>query len=286
MIKYWVIPPWLPIFLIGILVNVSTAVLSNQLFWWLTLGLGDFPRFYLLLVGPSLDPVTRESRRFLLIQNTQPTAQGKGHTQLKEAGKEGKKIKNKNKRPAGSFHAPADRHFYVKLLECHIPAATLQPYSRRVHITCFPSELTFPRALASLMCCWKTERQESLQVLEKTRQSLTEMSTANGNGDQEAVRHSPCCRKQPVMFISGINAHFRNFVSQIELLPMSIWLEVAGNLGVHWQREKTLPSKISFFRWKSAFWPQLWHERGFVSITEVLLFLPRLLLNLKKKKKK
>lgn len=282
MIKYWVIPPWLPIFLIGILVNVSTAVLSNQPFWWLTLGFGDFPRFYLLLVGLSLDPVTRESRRFLLIQNTQPTAQWKGHTQLKEAGKEGKKGKKKKDRQ-GHFMLQQNRHFYVKLLECHIPAATLQPYSWRVHITCFPSELTFPRALAPWRAVGKLKGKKASTSWRKhgSLQSLTETSTANGNGDEEAMRRSPRCRKQLLMLISGVNIHFRNFVSQIELFPKSVPLKVPGNSVVHWQREKASPSKISFFRWKSVFWPQPWHGRGFVSIAGVLL-LPRLLLVLKK----
>lgn len=52
----------------------------------------------MLLVDPSLNPITWESRRCLLIQNTQPTGQWKGHAQLKEAAKEGKKKKREEKK--------------------------------------------------------------------------------------------------------------------------------------------------------------------------------------------
>lgn len=213
MIKYWVIPPWLPIFLIGILVNVSTAVLSNQLFWWLTLGFGDFPRFYLLLVGPSLDPVTRESRRFLLIQNTQPTAQWKGHTQLKEAGKEGKKEKKKTSRVISCSSRSA---FLCKTLgmsySCSHPPALLMASSHHL----FPLGVDISKDFGSLTCSWKAERQESLHILEKTRFLAKPHGNVNSQRKRRRggdMRHSPYCRKQLLIFIWGINIHFRNFIS-------------------------------------------------------------------------
>lgn len=55
----------------------------------------------------------------------------------------------KEERAAGSVRVPADWCLYQKLLERRSSAATLQPYSQRAHITCFPFESTFPRALAS-----------------------------------------------------------------------------------------------------------------------------------------
>lgn len=153
----------------------------------------------MLLVDPSLNPVTWESGRCLLVQNTQPTGQWKGHTQLKEAGKEGKKKRGKRrKRPVGSFYAPADQHLYIKLLEHRSSTATLQPYSWRVHITCFPFESTFPRTLASWHGVGKLKGKKVFTFWRKhgSSQSPREMSTANGN-EEEAMRHHPYCRKQP-----------------------------------------------------------------------------------------
>lgn len=160
-----------------------------------------FPEVLSALGGPVLG--SRHTREQEVPSHPKHTTHGavkRTHT-IKRGRK--RREKGKKKRPAGSFHAPADRHFYVKLLECHIPAATLQPYSWRVHITCFPLELTFPRTLAPWRAVGKLKGKKVSTFWRKhgSLQSLTETSTANGNGDEEDMRHSPYCRKQLLMFI-------------------------------------------------------------------------------------
>lgn len=174
MIKYWVILLWLPIFLIGILVNVSTAVLSNQLFWWLTLGFRGFPRFYLLSPNALGGPVLESHH--MREQEVPPHPKHTTHWAVKRTrtikrgskGREKKKKRGKKKEPVWSFYAPADQYLYIKLLEHCSSIATLQPYSWRVHITCFPFESTFPRTLASWHGVGKLKGKKSLHILKKT----------------------------------------------------------------------------------------------------------------------
>lgn len=114
--------------------------------------------------------------------------------------KKKKKWGGEKKNTAGSFHAPADRHIYINLLEHRTSATTLQPYSWRVHITCFPFESTFPRTLAFWHAVGKLKGKKVFTFWRKhgCLQSPGEMSTANGNEEEEAMRHYPYCRKQPI----------------------------------------------------------------------------------------
>lgn len=163
-----------------------------------------FPEVLSALGGPVLG--SRHTREQEVPPHPKHTTHGaveRTHT-IKRGRK--RREKGKKKRPAGSFHAPVESAFLCKTLgmsySCSHPPALLMASSHHL----FPLGVDISKGFGSLTCSWKTERQESLHVLEKTRF----LAKPHGNVNSQRKRRRGGHETLTPLQKTTINAHLRS----------------------------------------------------------------------------